>query len=454
MSESRPVSLSKSRVLAGYLCPKRLYLQLHALELAAAPDTTRRHRFAQGHEVGRVAQRAFPGGVAASTGGDRLDDAVARTAALLRDPTVPAIFEATFRHDDLLARVDVLARARAGARWRLIEVKSTTGVKLHHPIDVAIQRHVVEGCGVAVEGTDLMHLNSDYVYPGGEPDARALFTLRDITEEVCALDGVVRDLCPALRRMLAAEAPPDVPTGRQCKKPWVCDFFDHCNRPPVLPQFVSGIAGAVLGPELPEALTRLAYPLYGMDFETLGPPIPRFPGMRPYQAIPFQWSVDVVRAPGAPPEHREFLALHEADPRRAFLQSLAEAVGDEGPIVVYSSYESTRLAELAAALPDLAPVAERIRARLWDFLPVMRRHVAHPAFGGSFSLKRVLPALAPGLGYEDLEINDGSLAGIFWERLVRERPPREEAARIEEALRAYCRRDTEGLLTIVRTLAR
>jgi predicted RecB family nuclease len=453
MSESRPAPLSKSRVLAGHLCPKRLYLQMNAPELAADPDAARRYRFEQGHEVGRHAQRAFPGGVALAAGRARLDDAVAQTAALLRDPTVPAIFEATFRHDDVLVRVDVLARVDH-ARWRLIEVKSTTSVKLYHPIDVAIQRHVVESCGVRLDGVALMHLNRDYVYPGGEPDAQALFTVRDITEEVRALDGVVPTLCVELRRVLAAEAPPPIPTGPQCKKPWLCDFFDHCNLPPLLPYFVPGVAGAVLAPELPDALARLAYPLYGMDFETLGPPIPRFPGMRPYQAIPFQWSVDVVRAPGAAPEHREFLALHEADPRREFLDSLAKAVGEEGPIVVYSGYEGARLAELAAALADLAPVAERIRARLWDFLPVMRRHVAHPAFGGSFSLKKVLPALAPGLGYEDLEISDGSLAGIIWDRLVRERPPREEAARLEAALRAYCQRDTQGLLALVRELAR
>lgn len=222
----------------------------------------------------------------------------------------------------------------------------------------------------------------------------------------------------------------------------------------MVPYFVPGLAGAVLMPELPDALARLAYPLYVLDFEALGPPIPRFPGMRPYQSIPFQWSLDVVRAPGAAPEHREFLALDAADPRRPFLESLAESVGEDGPIVVYSAYESARLAELAAALPDLAPLAERIRARLWDFLPVIRRHVAHPAFGGAFSLKKVLPALAPALGYEDLEISDGSLAGIIWDRLVRERPPTEEAARLEAALRAYCRRDTLGLLTLVRTLAR
>ena len=449
MSEPRVVPLSKSRVLAGHFCQKRLYLQMRAPELAAAADAARLYRFEQGHEVGRLAQRAFPGGVAVD---GRLDEALARTAALVRDPSVPAIFEATFRHDDVLVRVDILRRAGAG--WRLIEVKSSTGVKLYHPIDVAIQRHVVQGSGLAVDAVGVMHLDSSYVYPGGVPDPHALFTLRDLSREVRALDGVVPALCVELRRMLGDAAPPPVPVGPYCRKPWVCDFFDHCHRPAAPPFFVPGVAGALVAPELAPALGSLEFPLYGMDFETLGPAIPRFPGMRPFQAIPFQWSVDVLRTPGAELEHREFLALDEADPRRAFLQSLGEAVGERGSIVVYSNFESVKLQELAAALPDLATLAERIRGRLWDLLPVMRRHVAHPAFGGSFSLKKVLPALAPALGYGDLEIAEGSLAGVVWDRLVREHPPREEAIRLEGALRAYCRRDTQGLLELVRALAR
>lgn len=218
MSAPRLVSLSKSRVLAGHLCPKRLYLQVNAPDLAAAPDAARRYRLEQGHEVGRHAQRAFPGGIALAGGRERLDEALAQTAALLRDPTVPAIFEATFRHDDVLVRVDVLARD-GGAGWRLIEVKSTTSVKLYHPIDVAIQRHVLERCGVALTGVALMHLDRDYVYGGGEPDARALFTVRDISDEVRALDGVVPALCADLRRVLAAGWPPDVPGGSSAGNP-------------------------------------------------------------------------------------------------------------------------------------------------------------------------------------------------------------------------------------------
>lgn len=453
MSETRPALLSKSRVVAGHQCAKRLYLQLHAPDLGAEPGAALRYRWEQGHEVGRLAQQAFPAGVALDAGRDRLEEALTRTAALASDASVPAIFEATFRHDEVLVRVDVLRRVAAN-HWRLIEVKSTTSVKAHQLIDVAIQRHVVEGCGLAIDGVAVMHLDRDYVYAGGPHDVHRLFTIRDLTAEVRALDGALPVLLADLRRMLAADAAPPIAPGPQCKKPWVCEFYDHCNVPRPQEFVVPGLPGAHLAPELAGALAPLSYPLYFMDFETLGPPIPRYAGMRPYQAIPFQWSVDVVRAPGAEPEHREFLATDAADPRREFLESLARALGSGGPIVVYSNYESARLAELAAALPDLAPLAESIRARLWDFLPVVRRHVWHPGFGGSFSLKKVLPALAPTLGYEGMEVSDGSMAGAIWDRLIRQRPEPVEAARLEAALRAYCRQDTLGLLTLVGDLSR
>jgi hypothetical protein len=453
MSDTRPASLSKSRVLAGHQCAKRLYLQLYAPHLGAEPGATLRYRWEQGHEVGRLAQEAFPGGVRLDAGRDRLDEALARTAALARDTSVSAIFEATFRHDGVLVRVDVLRRGAEG-RWRLIEVKSTTSVKAYHLIDVAIQRHAVEGCGLALDGVAVMHLDRDYVYAGGPHDANRLFVIRDLTAEVRALDGDLPVLLGDLRRMLASDAAPPIAPGPQCKKPWVCEFYDHCNVPRPQEFVVPGLPGAHLGPGLGAALVPLSYPLYFMDFETLGPPIPRYAGMRPYQPIPFQWSVDVVRAPGTEPEHHEYLATDAADPRREFLESLARAVEAGGPIVVYSGYESARLAELAAALPDLAPLAESIRARLWDLLPVVRRHVSHPGFGGSFSLKRVLPALAPALSYEDMEVSDGSMAGAIWDRLIRQRPEPVEAARLEAALRAYCRQDTLGLLRLVRDLSR
>jgi len=147
--------------------------------------------------------------------------------------------------------------------------------------------------------------------------------------------------------------------------------------------------------ELKGELEGLKYPLYFMDFETVNPPTPRFAGMRPYDHIPFQWSAHVQRQPGAAPEHFEFLATDESDPRKAFIAALCDALGDDGSIVVYSQqFESQRLSELASWLPQFSTRITKIQRRLWDLLPIVRDHVYHPAFGGSYSLKSVLPALA------------------------------------------------------------
>ncbi len=455
----KPFSLSKSRVLAGLQCHKRLFLQLTAPALAAAPGAATEFLFAQGHEVGRLAQQAFPGGVALEAGRERLDEALARTEALLRDPAVPAIFEATFRHEDVLVRVDVLARAGRGASgsdsWRLIEVKSATGVKQHYLNDVAIQRHVLAGCGVEVESAAVMHVSRDYVYAGAALDLRQLFAIVDVTAEVLTLEGELPRLLAAMRAALAGDTPPAIATGDHCGRPYLCEFYDHCHA--VIPP--AGAAGpALFADGLREDLAALTYPLRFMDFETLGPAIPRYAGMRPYDAIPFQWSLHTVRAPDAGVEHADFLPTDSGDPRRRFLESLLKAAGETGPIAVYSGFESRQLDQLAAWFPDLALAVERLRARLWDLLPVVRRHVEHPGFLGSFSLKRVLPVLIPTLGYDGMEVAEGLAAGPVWDRLVRGLADGSldagEAARLEAALRAYCRQDTLGMVELVRELAR
>lgn len=488
-------TLSKGRVLAGLQCHKRLYLQLTAPHLAAAPSIAQIFSREQGHEVGRLARQAFPDGVAVDAAPDRLDVALMRTAALVRDPAVPAIFEATFRHDDVLVRVDVLVRA-AGGRWRLIEVKSATGVRAHDLTDVAIQRHVLAGCGLEIEAAGVMHVNRDYVHAGGALDITRLLSIVDVTAEVRELEGDLPRLLAAMRAALEGEEPPAIAPGPQCTSPRRCEFYDCCNapRPDDHVAHLPGLHGRRLGDllargiarigdlpvDLPltprqelarravaegrllvteglgEALAALGYPRAFMDFETLAPALPRFAGMRPYDGIPFQWSLHLVRAPGAAPEHHDFLHLDAGDPRRCFVETLAAAVGDRGPIVVYSEFEGRRLSDLAGWLPDLAPAAERIRARLWDLLHVMRSHVYHPRFLGSFSLKRVVPALVPTLGYDGMEVAGGSEAGPTWDRLVRGRADGSlapaEVARLERALRDYCGQDTRGLLELVGAL--
>jgi hypothetical protein len=204
--------------------------------------------------------------------------------------------------------------------------------------------------------------------------------------------------------------------------------------------------------ELGKELESPKYPLYFMDFESVNPAIPRFSGMRPFDQLPFQWSVHVQRKPDAELEHYEFLATNSGDPRRDFINSLRDALGETGSIVVYAAFESQRLSELAAWLPEFAERIKTIHGRLWDLLPVVRNHVYHPAFAGSYSLKAVLPALVPEMSYDNMLVANGQAAGLAWDSLVRGTVDQAEQDKIRKALLEYCGQDTLALVTLLRTL--
>jgi len=488
MPAPAPIRISKSKFVAGVQCLKRLYFQVHQPELA---DEGQQARLEQGHEVGLLAQRRFPGGVAVGFE-NGTDHALANTAALMDDPFVPAIFEATFQHANLLVCVDILQR-RPKNRWRLIEVKSSVEVKDYYLHDVAIQHHVLSACGLDISSACLMHLNRDYIYDGHQHDLASLFTIRDLTSQVRKLDPDLPRLLKAQRKALAHASPPDISPGPQCTDPYVCEFFGHCNPSPPehhissLPrlhvkkaQALSDL-GVSLIREIPDdfpltelqtrvcasvrtgqtwlsettrmELSQLRYPLFFMDFESCYPAIPRFDGMGPYSQIPFQWSVHRQLADSAPLEHFEFLADDEPDPRPKFIKSLCAALGKRGQIVVYNaSFETQRLNELAYALPEYRKRIQSIRRRLWDLLPFVREHVYHPQFHGSFSIKSVLPALVPDMTYEGIDVADGIEAGLAWEQMTNGELDPVERERLRTGLLAYCRQDTLAMVKIVERL--
>lgn len=168
--------------------------------------------------------------------------------------------------------------------------------------------------------------------------------------------------------------------------------------------------------------------------------------MHPYDHFPFQWSVHVQTQPGATPEHFEFLAMDNGDPRTEFIKSLSDALGESGIIVVYNEqFESQRLWELASWLPAYTDRIRGIQRRLWDLLPVVRNHVYHPEFGGSFSLKAVLPALVPEMTYEGMEVPNGQAAGLAWQAMISGDSSEAERKAKRKALLAYCGHRTRWL---------
>jgi hypothetical protein len=204
-------------------------------------------------------------------------------------------------------------------------------------------------------------------------------------------------------------------------------------------------------PAISRKLRKIKFPVHFLDFETFSPALPLYPGTRPYQVIPFQWSDHILNSDGAV-THCEFLHSDRTDPRRPFAGELLDAIGGKGSIVVYGAFEATRLRELGEHLKDLAPALARVQKRIVDLLPLIRAHVYDPEFHGSFSLKSVLPALVPRLGYDDLEITDGGLASLAYTEMQTSETNNERRTELRDALLAYCKRDTLALVELFRFL--
>lgn len=439
-------SLSKSRFQHGLQCLKRLYLETYHRDLADPVDARQQAIFDAGHAVGELARQRFPGGTLVGESYLEHSQAVETTCSLLDDVSTPAIYEAAFTFENIRTRVDVLSKAGPDT-FDLIEVKSTAGVKQEHYTDVAIQRYVVEGSGIPVDRAFLMHLNRDYVYQGGDHNLGELFTLRDVTDAARSfVDNAVPNKLTEMWAALQRDAEPDIKTGPHCNSPYRCSFYGYCYRDAVVDYgrpFVSD--------SLASDLSEITFPAAFLDFEAVNPAIPMYVGTRPYEAIPFQWSLHILDSTGRV-EHRSFLSDDRSDPRQRLANALLDAMPPDGSIVIYSGYERRVVTGLAEALPQYAHRLWALCDRMVDLLRIVRANLRHPEFRGSYSLKSVLPVLVPDTGYADLDITEGISASVSYLRMIGGDTPARERAVIREALLAYCATDTEGMLRIYEAL--
>jgi hypothetical protein len=485
--------LTKSRYMAGLQCLRRLWLLVH--DPVPYEEPAPGSSVDIGQDIGRKAHLLFSGGVEITEEPWEHAQAVARTAALMANASVPAIFEAAFEHDGIRIRVDVLERLPAGS-WGLREIKSSTRLKDHYINDIALQAYVLRGAGIGLSSIELLHVNTAYVRGAGGIVWPAFFARLDVRDAVAAALADLPDRLPAMRACLGETMPPEAELGSQCGSPYSCEFWDRCtaHKPDdwvsymprlslsqakdlkargieaifaIPPDFPLTARQAIIreaivtgqpfvASDLKRLLLNYGPPACYLDFEAMMPPIPLYEGTRPYQTIPFQWSLHVLADDGRL-HHREFLADGAGDPRRLFAETLiASLSGADGPVVVYSAYEQTRLKELAATSPDLRQPLTDIIARLADLLPIVRNAIYFPDAGFSNSIKSVGPALCPDFTYEDLDdIADGVAAAAAFLRLASGHlTSPEDAGRLRAALRAYCQRDTLAMVEVHRALMR
>lgn len=485
----KPVSqyLSKSLFIRGHQCHKSLWLEKHRPELKDPVDDALQARFDSGHAVGTLAQQLRPGGVEVPYEGLTHADQLAMTRRLI-DEGCGTIYEATFQHDGIFVKVDVLHRGAAG--WELLEVKESTSVKEQYLRDAGIQAWVLAGAGLDVAKVAIVHIDTSYVRRG-DLEVRKLFTVADVTTETRAMQSALPAEIAAMRAMIAGEMPV-VDIGPHCSDPYDCDFRGHCwqhvpedsvfdLRERGADKFALYRQGIVRQADIPldllnarqrhqveatlsrcdsldrgavrEFLGSLWYPLCYLDFETVNPAIPMFDGSRPYQQVPFQYSLHVQASAGAEPVHHEFLAQPGVDPRAELTERLLAQIPEGACVVAWNQkFEKRVLGDLAQPLPAHAPRIERMLENFRDPMTLFQSRAVYLwQQKGSYSIKAVLPHLVPGLSYEGLDVADGDMAmTAYYDMCAAEDP--EELEHIRAALLEYCGLDTLAMVKIVERL--
>ena len=474
--------LSKSCILLHRQCPKRLWLKVHRPELEEIDDANQT-RFTVGTYVGELAQQLYPDGVLID--GEDLGQAVIDTQATLAGEERP-IFEATLQADGLLIRADLLLPDNNGCR--MVEVKSATSVKDYYLADAAIQSWVAQQAKLPLTSMEIAHIDNAFVYAGGN-NYQGLFKHVDISEQIAGMKNEVPQWMNAARETLGGDEP-NISAGNQCNSPFTCSFLSYCSPqaenvggyvPEILPYKgtlaqtlreegytdlrdvpearltnpnhqrvwrVSKSGIAELNAQAGQLIAALPYPRYYIDFETINPAVPIWANTRPYMQVPFQWSCHIETAKDEI-THFAFLADGQSDPRRPFAESLITAIGTSGPIFVYNApFERSRMQELAAIYADLAPALIAAIDRIVDLLPIAREHYYHPDMRGSWSIKAVLPTIAPDLTYDNLEVANGGMAQEAFAEMMHSTTSKERSQQLREALLLYCERDTLAMVRI------
>jgi hypothetical protein len=485
MVPERQRRLSKSKLLSWLQCPKRLWLEVHH-EQVALPDELAERRFTIGHNVGEVARRLQPGGVLIGSP-ENPGEALKQTSARIEGGS-PLLFEPAFQHGGVLIRADILKKRGAGYEVR--EVKASGSVKDYHYWDAAIQAWVLRGAGLKLDSIFIQHVDTSFVYPGGG-DYRSLFAAEAVDDEIRPLAKEVVKWVDNARITLAGPEP-KIKTGKHCGEPFDCPCYEYCSgKEPqtkyplkILPRpgravlklveegcrdvrdippgrltenqervrRITKSGRAELSPEAKKAVRALPYPRYHFDFETVQFAVPIWSGTRPYQQIPFQWSCHIERVPGKI-EHRGHLDTTGNSPMQSVAESLLRTLGDEGPILAhYASFEKGRIEDLATLVPKRGRELRKLILRFVDTLLLVRDYYYHPAMMGSWSLKAVLPTIAPDLDYENVgEVQDGGAASEAYLEIISSDSPKRKTD-LREALERYCERDTLALVRLLRFL--
>ncbi|MBN2816036.1 MAG: DUF2779 domain-containing protein [Campylobacterales bacterium] len=488
------MNLSKSLYTRGIQCPKALWLKKYKPSVLTPPDEAAQAVFETGNVVGDFACELFPEGREVAFTRDYAE-MIATTKQWLEDG-VQDIYEATFNFDGILIMVDILHIDGDGVS--IYEVKSSTEVKDIYLHDVSIQYYVLENLGFSVKSANVVHINNEYVR-GDELDINELFKVVDVTSEVVELQANIPTILEEFEVYLRnREDEPNIDIGKHCNKPYECDAKEYCWRVQrAIPEYsIFNIfnlgskkqvelysRGIINIEDVPDDfdmtanqaqavqnyksktsyidkeninsfLQNFTYPIYHLDFETYQQAIPEFKGIKPFEQIPFQYSLHIEHEDGTL-EHKEYLSQDSIDSRFELAKRLCEDIPSCVMVLAYNmSFEKGVIVRLAKSFPDLSWHLLAINENMQDLMiPFQKKWYVTPAMQGSYSIKYVLPALVPEFekAYKELDgVQNGSQAMNAFANLSKLSDA--EKQKMRDSLLEYCKLDTLAMVEIHKKL--
>lgn len=433
--------------------PAWLWLKKHDKTKLPPVDENTQALFDSGHKFEPYAESLFPEGVSLGfTDYDEYLSLPQRTQeAIARGDHV--LFQPRFEWQNFTCICDIIGFV-GDKEVDLYEIKASTSAKPEHEFDLAFQTAVLEGTGLTVRNIYVIHVNNQYVRHG-QIEADKITHTEDVTEKVREKGELTAKYMPmALSVAQQPKMPDPAPELAKLgsKKDWLQIYANIVpSEPKVWPE---DTAPVIQHEEIKQFLGDLKYPLYFLDYETLMSLVPYFDGQRPYQQVPFQYSLHILQSPDAELEQREYLHRDDSDPSRPLTKQLISDIGDTGTVLVwYEAFEKARNSELGDMFPEYKGAMEAINARVVDLiLPFKNKWYDDPRFEGSASIKQVLPVLCPDLSYKALGIQEGGSAQRLWMEAVLDGKRDDQKEKILNDLVEYCGLDTLAMVEIYRRL--
>ena len=478
--------ITKSDIKRAIQCLKHAYLAKYNQELSTPIDQYQQVIIDRGFAVELQARKEVEATHKSLLLLDKTKEAedlfeISKTA--FKDKQYQAFFEPTIIFENILVRCDILVRNKT--KFDLIEIKSGSSLDEEYVLDLAIQSYVLEKAGIKLNKSNLWHINKNCQLP----DLTQLFSKHTLNDEVQKLYPLIEKTIASLNKLFEEDKKPEIQIGDFCTKPFECPFKDHCFSLEKIPDisvfniprlggrawmmFEQGIVDIkdvdvtknkfteiqkrmILASqsgelflnkeEIKEELSKWVFPLYLIDFEGMEYDLPGLPDTRPGIHTAFQLSIKKIETPNSPVTHVDHFLMDSADdPRFILTDFMIKHLGETGSIVAYSQgYEKGKILDIVRVLKDEEKQKKMLSfvERLVDPLPVFRDSVYHPQFKGSFSIKKVGPALlGESSSYKSLKVQDGTQAVVTFKKMIAESNP-EIKKSLYNDLVAYCDQDT------------